>query len=149
VVITTCGTFMNGRPSPLLRAPRPRRSGLKVLLGDGVGEFQPAAFGHGHRCIRRRFKMGSEEVARHAGKFWDLRLREPIRASIALFGREVSVEDHDVDYDDDLGFVRHQLDDLAYWRATCGLRPTDVLRYQELCEKEKTLLAAHRFALAG
>jgi hypothetical protein len=52
-----------------------------------------------------------------------LRLREPIRASIAFFGREVCVEDHDVDYDDDLGFVRHQLDDLAYWRAKWGCDP--------------------------
>ena len=60
------------------------------------------------------------------------------------------MEDHGVDYDDDLGFVRHQLDDLAYWRATCGLQPKDLLRYQELCAKEKTLLAAaRRFALAS
>jgi hypothetical protein len=60
------------------------------------------------------------------------------------------MEDHVLDYDDDLGFVRHQLDDLACWRATRGLRPKDVVRYQEPCEKEKTLLAAaRRFAPAS
>jgi hypothetical protein len=47
-------------------------------------------------------------------------------------------------YADDLFYVRHQLDGLAFVRATSGLRRDDCSRYQELCEKELVLLAAAR-----
>jgi hypothetical protein len=43
---------------------------------------------------------------------------------------------------EDLGFIRHQLDALAYARAVCGLRPKDELEYQRLCEKEWEILTA-------
>ena len=43
---------------------------------------------------------------------------------------------------EDLGFIRHQLDALAYARAVCGLRPKDELDYQRLCERERTILEA-------
>jgi hypothetical protein len=43
---------------------------------------------------------------------------------------------------DDLGYIRHQLDALAYARAVCGLRPKDELEYRRLCERELAMLEA-------
>jgi hypothetical protein len=43
---------------------------------------------------------------------------------------------------EDLGFIRHQLDALAYARGVCGLRPKDELEYQRLCERELAILEA-------
>jgi hypothetical protein len=40
----------------------------------------------------------------------------------------------------DLGFIRHQLDDLAELRVEGGWRGTDELHYQELCREERVLL---------
>jgi hypothetical protein len=40
----------------------------------------------------------------------------------------------------DLGFIRHQLDDLAELRAEGGWCRTDELHYQELCREERILL---------
>ena len=42
--------------------------------------------------------------------------------------------------DEDLGFVRHQLDALAYARAVGGLRPRDEIEYDRLCERERAML---------
>jgi hypothetical protein len=44
--------------------------------------------------------------------------------------------------DEDLGYIRHQLDALAYARAVCGLRPTEETEYQRLCASELSLLEA-------
>jgi hypothetical protein len=44
--------------------------------------------------------------------------------------------------EEDLGFIRHQLDALAYARAVSGLRPKDELEYQRLCQRERTILEA-------
>jgi hypothetical protein len=41
---------------------------------------------------------------------------------------------------EDLGFIRHQLDALAYARAVGGLRPSDETEYQRLCEQEQAML---------
>jgi hypothetical protein len=43
---------------------------------------------------------------------------------------------------DDLGYVRHQLDSLAYARAVCGLRPKEEIQYRRLCQREQTMLEA-------
>jgi hypothetical protein len=43
---------------------------------------------------------------------------------------------------EDLGFIRHQLDALAYARAVCGLRPKEELEYRRLCERELAILHA-------
>jgi hypothetical protein len=43
---------------------------------------------------------------------------------------------------EDLGFIRHRLDALAYARALCGLRPKDELEYRRLCEREWAILEA-------
>jgi hypothetical protein len=40
----------------------------------------------------------------------------------------------------DLGFIRHQLDDLAELRVEGGWCRTDELHYQELCREERILL---------
>jgi hypothetical protein len=48
----------------------------------------------------------------------------------------------------DLGFVRHQLDCLAYARSVSVLRPVDHARYRQLCEMEGSLLGRTR-QLAG
>jgi hypothetical protein len=42
--------------------------------------------------------------------------------------------------DNDLGFVRHQLDDLDLSRALGALTDSDRIRYTELCEQERLLL---------
>jgi hypothetical protein len=47
-------------------------------------------------------------------------------------------------YEDDLEFVRRQLDDLGLVRAMGQSRPVDDIRYQSLCHKEHTLLARSR-----
>jgi hypothetical protein len=48
---------------------------------------------------------------------------------------------------EDLGYVRHQLDTLAYARAVCGLRPKEEIEYRRLCEREQAMLeVAHRRA---
>jgi hypothetical protein len=48
---------------------------------------------------------------------------------------------------EDLGYVRHQLDALAYARAVCGLRPKEELDYRRLCEQERAMLEAlHQMA---
>jgi hypothetical protein len=56
--------------------------------------------------------------------------------------REIQVFFHDDDpaRNEDLGFIRHQLDALAYARAVCGLRPKDEIEYRRLCEKELQIL---------
>jgi hypothetical protein len=43
---------------------------------------------------------------------------------------------------EDLGFIRHQLDALAYARAVGGLRPSDETEYRRLCEQERAMLDA-------
>jgi len=40
----------------------------------------------------------------------------------------------------DLGFIRHQLDDLAELRVEGSWCSTDELHYQELCREERVLL---------
>ena len=44
--------------------------------------------------------------------------------------------------DQDLGYIRHQLDALAYARAVCGLRPKEEAAYQRLCQHELAMLEA-------
>lgn len=59
-----------------------------------------------------------------------------------------SVESRVVFYDDmptrdeDLGYIRHQLDALSYARAVCGLRPKEEAEYQRLCAREMAMLEA-------
>jgi hypothetical protein len=43
---------------------------------------------------------------------------------------------------EDLGFIRHRLDALAYARAVSGLRPKDEVEYGRLCERERAMLDA-------
>ena len=43
----------------------------------------------------------------------------------------------------DIGFVRHQLDDLVGVRCMYGWNAADVERYRVLCEMERSLLWAH------
>ena len=43
---------------------------------------------------------------------------------------------------EDLGYIRHKLDALAYTRAVSGLRAEDELEYRRLCERELALLEA-------
>jgi hypothetical protein len=43
-------------------------------------------------------------------------------------------------YDENLEFVRRQLDDLVLTRSKYGWMRIDELRYLELCEKERDLL---------
>ncbi len=43
---------------------------------------------------------------------------------------------------EDLGFIRHRLDALAYARAVGGLRPQDEIEYRRLCERERAMLDA-------
>lgn len=42
--------------------------------------------------------------------------------------------------EEDLGFIRHQLDALAYARAVGGLRPRDEFEYERLCGRERAML---------
>jgi len=42
--------------------------------------------------------------------------------------------------DDDLGYVRHQLDDLNLARVMGLMTVEDELRYEELCDQERCLL---------
>jgi hypothetical protein len=59
-----------------------------------------------------------------------------------------SVQSRVVFFDDlperreDLGYIRHQLDALAYARAVSGLTPRDALEYQRLCDRELAILEA-------
>jgi hypothetical protein len=46
--------------------------------------------------------------------------------------------------DEDLAFVRRQLNRLADARSMSVLRPQDSARYLELCEKEQVLLGRQR-----
>jgi hypothetical protein len=46
------------------------------------------------------------------------------------------------DHGEDLGFIRHRLDALAYARAVGGLRPNDETEYRRLCQQEQTMLDA-------
>jgi hypothetical protein len=51
-----------------------------------------------------------------------------------------------MDHDEELELVRRELDELAEVRARGALRPIDHVRYMDLCEKERILLAkARRF----
>ncbi len=52
----------------------------------------------------------------------------------------LDTEDMNLPGDDDLGFVRRQLDDLSLARAMGMTSPEDELRYQELCHQEMVLL---------
>jgi len=53
----------------------------------------------------------------------------------------VVMYDGTASYQDDLGFVRHQLDELALVRVMGQFRPVDEIRYRNLCQKEQLLLA--------
>jgi hypothetical protein len=46
--------------------------------------------------------------------------------------------------DEDLGFIRHRLDALAYARAVGGLGPKDEIEYGRLCQREHAMLDAIR-----
>jgi hypothetical protein len=62
----------------------------------------------------------------------------------------VVIYDNTISYEDDLEFVRRQLDDLALIRAMGQFRPVDDVRYRTLCSKEQFLLGQRRrAALAG
>jgi hypothetical protein len=57
----------------------------------------------------------------------------------------VASHDHIHERGEDLGFIRHQLDALAYARAAGGLGPNDEIEYERLCERECAMLdAVHR-----
>jgi hypothetical protein len=56
----------------------------------------------------------------------------------------VVMYDSSARYEDDLEFVRRQLDDLALIRVMGEFRPQDDLRYQSLCQKEQSLLSQSR-----
>jgi hypothetical protein len=45
-----------------------------------------------------------------------------------------------MDHDEELALVRQELDELADRRGRGALRPTDHLRYVDLCERERVLL---------
>jgi hypothetical protein len=62
--------------------------------------------------------------------------------------RDGVVYDSILDDYDDLQFVRHQLNCLAHARSISVLRPVDIARYAQLCEKERALLKRAR-QLAG
>ena len=47
-------------------------------------------------------------------------------------------------FEEDLGFVRHELDVLGCMRSSGGLTSEDEIRYRSLCEKERALLEAAR-----
>ena len=47
-----------------------------------------------------------------------------------------------------LGFIRHQLDALAYARAVGGLGPKGEIEYQRLCERERVMFdVVHRLVV--
>jgi hypothetical protein len=49
------------------------------------------------------------------------------------------------EHGEDLRFIRHRLDALAYARAVSGLRPKDEIEYGRICERERAMLdAVHR-----
>jgi hypothetical protein len=48
---------------------------------------------------------------------------------------------------EDLGYIRHQLDALAYARAVCGLRSRDELEYRRLCERELAILEEMQYSV--
>ena len=50
--------------------------------------------------------------------------------------------------DEDLGFIRHRLDALAYARAVGGLGRKEEIEYVRLCLREQALLDAIRQASA-
>jgi hypothetical protein len=57
----------------------------------------------------------------------------------------VALYDDILEGGEDLGFIRHRLDALAYARAVSGLRPKDEIEYGRLCERERAMLdAVHR-----
>ena len=57
----------------------------------------------------------------------------------------VAFDDDTPDRGEDLGFIRHRFDALAYARAVSGLRPKDEIEYGRLCERERAMLdAVHR-----
>jgi hypothetical protein len=57
-------------------------------------------------------------------------------------GSRVTFYDDGLERSEDLGFIRHQLDALAYARAVCGFRAKDEAEYQRLCEREREMLEA-------
>lgn len=60
----------------------------------------------------------------------------------------VAFHDDTPERGEDLGFIRHQLDALAYARGACGLRPKDEIEYRRLCEREQAMLeAVHQLAV--
>jgi hypothetical protein len=71
-----------------------------------------------------------------------------VRLPMTSLRMQASTESRVVVYDvipergEDLGYVRHQLDALAYARGVCGLRPKDETEYQRLCERERAMLEA-------
>jgi len=48
--------------------------------------------------------------------------------------------------EDDLEWVRHELEILRFTRTTWGNRPLDAARYRELCEIERELVESSRVA---
>jgi hypothetical protein len=54
----------------------------------------------------------------------------------------VAFDDDSAERGEDLGFIRHRLDALAYARAVSGLRPKDEIEYGRLCERERAMLDA-------
>jgi hypothetical protein len=56
----------------------------------------------------------------------------------------VVMYDSSAKYEDDIEFVRRQLDDLALVRAMGQFRPADDVRYRGLCQKEQELLLQSR-----
>jgi hypothetical protein len=60
----------------------------------------------------------------------------------------VAACDDTADRGEDLGFIRHRLDALAYARAVGGLRPKEEVEYGRLCERERAMLDAVHQAVA-
>jgi hypothetical protein len=100
--------------------------------------------------------------ARKCGLFWQEmtapgvtkpvdKIREDPMSSVLMHpNRESQVFSYDNDpaRGEDLGFIRHQLDALAYARAVCGLRPKDELEYRRLCKRELEILESVRRLVA-
>jgi hypothetical protein len=60
----------------------------------------------------------------------------------------VATHDDTPERGEDLTFIRHQLDALAYARTVGGLRPKDEIEYRRLCECERAMLDAVRQLVA-